>query len=177
MIVTALPLRGALLLTGEPSRDERGSFRRIVDLTALPFAPDGAVSQLSVATNAVRGTVRGLHYQAPPHEEAKVLWCSQGAIFDVLVDLRPDEPTYGRHWTGELSADAPTALYVPRGLAHGYQVLADDTHVHYAITAAYAAESARTLRWDDPQLAICWPLPVSRISARDREAPPWPPRP
>ncbi len=172
-----LAIPGATLLRADLHEDHRGSFRRVVDLPALRAAGlEAEVNQVSVATNAVVGTVRGLHWQAEPHSEAKTLWCTSGAIFDVLVDLRPGA-SYGTWLSVRLSADEPTALHVPRGVAHGYQTLADDTAVAYLISTPFVAESSRSLRWDDPTLAIAWPLPVTRISDRDREAPPWPAQP
>lgn len=170
------PLRGAVLLHGTVQGDHRGSFRRVVDVGVLAeHSLENGVDQVSVATNLLRGTVRGLHYQAEPHAEAKTLWCSAGALFDVLVDLRPQEPTFGTHWSVTLSAEEPVALHVPRGVAHGYQTLADATAVTYLIGTPYDAASARSLHWQDPHLAIAWPLPVTAISDRDRDAPPWPP--
>lgn len=178
MRVEPLPLRGAALLHGAVQEDERGSFRRVVDVGMLgDLSLENTVNQVSVAANRVRGTLRGLHYQVEPHGEAKTLWCSAGSVFDVLVDLRPDEPTYGTHWATTLSASDPVALHVPRGVAHGYQTLLDDSSLTYLIGTPYDAASARSLHWQDPHLAIPWPLPVSALSARDRDAPPWPPSP
>lgn len=172
-----LELPGVTLLRTEVHPDARGHFRRVADLAALRAAGlEADVDQVSVAANTRAGTVRGLHYQAEPHGEAKTLWVTSGAVFDVLVDLRPG-PTYGRWVSVHLDADEPTALHVPRGVAHGYQTLADDTCLAYLISTPFAADSARSLRFDDPTLAIPWPLPVSTISDRDREAPPWPPAP
>jgi dTDP-4-dehydrorhamnose 3,5-epimerase len=173
-----LTLRGAVLLRAEIHEDHRGSFRRVMDgevLVQLGFDP--RVTQISIATNHRRGTVRGMHYQAEPHGETKTLWCTHGAVYDVLVDLRPDEPTYGRWISVELTAGEPVALHVPPGIAHGYQTLIDDTALTYAIASPYVASSARSLRWDDPTVGIDWPLPVAVISDRDRGAPQWPPLP
>ncbi len=173
-----LALRGATLFRAEVHADERGTFRRIVDLPALAgLGLDPAVVQISQATNARRGTVRGMHWQADPHGESKTLWCTHGAVFDVLVDLRAGEPTYGRWVSVELSADDALALHVPPGIAHGYQTLADDSALTYAIGTPYVPESARSLRFDDPVVGIAWPLPVMVASQRDREAPAWPPSP
>ena len=176
MAAEPLAIRGAVLLRPEVRVDERGSFHRVVDvaeLTALGLDP--TVAQVSVATNRLRGTVRGMHYQVAPHTESKTLWCTAGSVFDVLVDLRPDEPTYGS-WLGlTLSADEPSALHVPAGVAHGYQTLVDGTDLTYVISAAHHPDSARSLSSADPTVGIDWPLPVTVISDRDREAPPWPP--
>lgn len=172
----ASPLRGVTLLHGAVQEDDRGSFRRVVDVKVLAeHGLETGVDQVSVATNRLRGTVRGLHYQVEPHAEAKTLWCSAGSLFDVLVDLRPEEPTYGTHWSVVLTAQQPVALHVPRGIAHGYQTLSDATEVTYLIGTPYDAASARSLHWQDPHLAIRWPLPVTALSDRDRDAPPWPP--
>ncbi len=171
-----LALAGVTLLRAEVHEDERGTFRRIVDigaLEALGLVP--AVVQISMATNIRRGTVRGMHYQAAPHEESKTLWCTHGAVFDVLVDLRVDEPTYGKWISVQLAADQPVALHVPPGIAHGYQTLVDGSALTYVIGTPYVPASARSLRWDDPTVGIEWPLPVTVISQRDREAPTWPP--
>jgi dTDP-4-dehydrorhamnose 3,5-epimerase len=176
--VEPLALRGAVLLRAEIHEDHRGSFRRVVDAEVLMHAGlDPRVTQISIATNHRAGTVRGMHYQASPHGEAKTLWCTDGAVYDVLVDLRADEPTYGRWVSVELSAAEPVAVHVPPGIAHGYQTLIDDSALTYAIGTRYVASSARSLRWDDPTVGITWPLPVEAISERDREAPLWPPSP
>jgi dTDP-4-dehydrorhamnose 3,5-epimerase len=173
-----LGLQGVTLLRAELHEDERGAFRRIVDIPVLEsLGLDPTVVQISMATNTRRGTVRGLHYQAAPHEESKTLWCTKGSVFDVLVDLRADEPTYGNWIAVRLAADRPAALHVPPGIAHGYQTLEDDSALTYVISAAYVPGSARSLRWNDPTVGIDWPLPVTVISQRDREAPLWPPSP
>ena len=177
MTIEHLPLRGAVLLHYEIHPDERGSFRRIVDLAELDAEGlDSAVVQVSSARNSETGTIRGMHYQAEPHRESKTLWCSAGSVFDVLVDLRPDEPTYGTWFGLTLTAGEPVALHIPPGLAHGYQTLQDDTELVYLISAPHRPDSARTLRWSDPTVAVTWPLPPTRISDRDREASTWPPR-
>ena len=171
-----LALRGVTLLRAEVHEDERGAFRRIVDIPTLAgLGLDAAVVQISMATNRRRGTLRGMHYQVAPHGESKTIWCTSGSVFDVLVDLRAHEPTYGSWISVHLAADLPVALHVPPGIAHGYQTLEDGTALAYAIGTPYVPESARSLRWDDPTVAIDWPLPVTAISQRDREAPLWPP--
>jgi dTDP-4-dehydrorhamnose 3,5-epimerase len=172
----ALGFRGVYLLTTEFHRDERGDFRRVVDFDVLrSLGVESDVCQVSTVTNERSGTLRGMHYQAEPNGEAKTLWCYAGEVFDVLVDLRPDEPTYG-DWLGvHLSSSEPTALHVPRGIAHGYQTLQDSSMMTYLISVPYVAESARSLRFDDPSVGIEWPLEVAVISDRDRNAPSWPP--
>lgn len=174
MRIEPLALPGPLLISGEPAHDSRGSFRRIVDLAELAeHGGDPSVVQVSTATNTAAGTVRGMHYQLPPSDESKTLWCTSGSIFDVLVDVRPGSPTAGQWCSVELSEQEPTALHVPPGFAHGYQTLADDTSLIYLISRPYDPERARTLRWDDPTVGIPWPRPVTAISDRDREAPLW----
>jgi dTDP-4-dehydrorhamnose 3,5-epimerase len=177
MKVEALSIRGAALLGGDVTVDERGTFRRVVGRGQLDDAGlESHIDEVSTATNSRRGTIRGLHYQVEPYGEAKTLWCASGAVFDVIVDLRPDEMTYG-HWESVmLSAAEPQALHVPRGVAHGYQTLDDDTELVYLISTPYSAQNARGLLWCDPTLAIPWPLPLANISERDREAPAWPPQ-
>jgi len=176
--IDLLPLRGAMLVRNEVHRDDRGSFRRIADLQEIDAAGvDTSVVQVSAAVNDVAGTIRGLHYQRVPHQESKTLWCSKGSVFDVLVDLRPQEPTYGSWIAVSLTAGENVALHVPPGVAHGYQTLEDDTELVYLVSTPHHPESARTLRWSDPTVGIDWPRPVTRISDRDREAPSWPPQP
>ena len=177
MRVEALRIAGAVLLVPEVHEDDRGTFRRVVAVDELAARGlDPHVDQVSVATNRRAGTVRGMHYQAAPHEESKTLWCSAGAVFDVLVDLRPDQPTYGEWLSVRLSADSPAGLHVPPGVAHGYQTLEDDTEMVYLISTPHVPASSRSLSWRDPTLGIDWPLPVTVVSERDREAPPWPPQ-
>ena len=127
--------------------------------------------QSAHSVNTHRGTLRGLHWQAAPHQEAKLVRCSRGAIYDVIVDIRKDSATFG-HWLGlTLTAQSQMMLFVPEGFAHGFQTLVDDTEVSYQLSAAYAAGAGRGLRFDDPRLAISWPLRVSRISDRDKALP------
>lgn len=172
MIFRELELPGAYVLEPEFHQDERGFFARA--FCRREFEDRGlepAVSQCSLSFNRRRGTLRGMHYQAPPGEEAKLVRCVRGAIHDVIVDLRQDSPTFGRHVAVELSADNRFALYVPGGFAHGFQTLADDTELYYQMSEAYDPELARGFRHDDPELGIAWPLPVTVISERDRELP------
>jgi dTDP-4-dehydrorhamnose 3,5-epimerase len=125
-----------------------------------------------VSFNGRRGTLRGLHFQAPPHEEIKLVSCTRGAVFDVAVDVRPGSPSRGK-WVGvELSADNRAAIYIPAGFAHGFQTLTDDAEVRYHISETYRPEAARGVRWDDPELAIAWPNIQERvISSRDLALP------
>jgi dTDP-4-dehydrorhamnose 3,5-epimerase len=173
MIFRKTALKGACIIELEPHGDELGQFVRT--WCRDEFRRHGietAFVQSAVSTNELRGTLRGLHWQVAPHEEAKLVRCARGAIYDVIVDIRPDSPTFGQ-WLGlTLTAGAQLMLFVPVGFAHGFQTLEDDTEVGYQLSTAYAPSAARGLRFDDPALAIDWPLPVSRISDRDRS---WPP--
>jgi dTDP-4-dehydrorhamnose 3,5-epimerase len=168
MIFTELALAGAYTVDMSRIGDERGFFAR--SFCAAEFAAQGlapVMSQCSVSFNAAKGTLRGLHYQVAPHAEEKLVRCSRGAIFDVIVDLRPESPTY-REWFGtELTADNYRALYIPKGVAHGFMSLADDAEVYYMISVPYAAGFAAGVRWNDPAVGIRWPLPPAVISERD----------
>ena len=176
MTVEPLPLRGLALLRGVRHEDDRGFLRKVlVAEDARRHGIDIRVEEVVTTANALAGTVRGMHYQVAPHEESKTLWVSSGRLYDVLVDLRPAEPTYGDWVSVELSADDDVALHVPAGIAHGYQTLEDVTSLTYLIGASHAPSHARTLRWDDPTVGIEWPLAVTRISDRDQEGHAWPP--
>jgi dTDP-4-dehydrorhamnose 3,5-epimerase len=169
---TALPLEGAYQVTSEDHRDERGSFSRIWD--SNEFARHGlasALAQSSLSWNPRRGTLRGLHYQVAPHEEAKLVSCLRGSIWDVIVDLRRDSSTFSQWHGQQLDGDSLSALYVPKGFAHGFLTLADDVLVLYQIAEAYDPKSARGVRWDDPAFNIEWPASPTLISGRDRSYP------
>ena len=171
-----LSFAGVVLLRGEVDEDERGSFRRVVDLAQMDsLGLDSRVTQVSSAFNHKTGTVRGLHYQVAPHGESKTIWCTSGSVFDVVVDLRPDESTFGQWLSVELSGKEPVAIHLPQGVAHGYQTLEADTELVYLISAPFDADSARVLSFRDSTLAIPWPLPVASISVRDQDASSWPP--
>jgi dTDP-4-dehydrorhamnose 3,5-epimerase len=165
-----LDLPGLFAIEPEEIADARGSFVRLS--CAAAFATRGLESrfvQTSLSRNHRAGTLRGLHFQQPPHAEVKLVRCIRGSLWDVVVDLRPDSPARGR-WTAlELSGCNRRALYIPQGFAHGFQTLEDDTEVLYEISAEYRPEAASGLRWDDPALAIDWPPAARRIlSDRDR---------
>jgi dTDP-4-dehydrorhamnose 3,5-epimerase len=166
------PLEGVYVLEAEPIPDERGCFARAY--AAEMLAEKGLIHDFpehSLAHNRVKGTVRGLHYQAPPHAETKIVRCTRGALYDVAADLRPDSATY-RKWTAvELSAENYRALYIPAGCAHGYQTLADDTDAYYMISEPFMPELARGVSHADPLLAVSWPLEIACISERDRALP------
>ena len=172
MRFVCLPLIGAVLIEVEPHHDSRGLFARTV--CAEEFAAHGIPTeypQCSTSFNRYRGTIRGLHFQRPPHEEAKIIRCTSGAIFDVIVDLRGDSDSYGRWYGVELSQDNRHSIYVPPGFAHGFQTLTDAAEIYYMIGAAYVPAAASGVRWDDPAIGIRWPLPVSMISDRDASLP------
>jgi dTDP-4-dehydrorhamnose 3,5-epimerase len=164
-----LPLEGAFAVIGEPHEDERGSFAR--SWSSAEFAERSLASQLaetSLSYTSTRGTLRGLHYQVAPHAEDKLVTCVRGMIWDVIVDLRADSPSFCR-WHGiELGGARPDSLYVPEGCAHGFITLSDDVVVLYQISVAHDATSARGVRWNDPAFAIQWPLEPSVINDRDR---------
>ena len=176
MIFTATQLDDAWLIDLEPREDERGFFARIWCRRELAaHGLDTEIAQKSVSYNRQCGTLRGPHFQRSPHEEIKIVRCMRGAIFDVIVDLKPGSPTY-LQWHGfELSAENRRALYVPKGFAHGFQALTDHAEVAYQISAFYATEAAAGYRYDDAAFGIVWPLPVSVISERDLRWPPFKP--
>lgn len=165
-------IAGVFLVEQEPISDERGFFART--WSARELADRGlepALAQCSLSFNRRRGTLRGLHYQAPPRAEVKIVRCTRGRLFDVAVDLRPDSPTF-RAWVGaELTPDNGRALYIPRGFGHGFVTLEDESVVDYSISAEYAPELARGVRYDDPLFGIAWPLAPAVIAPRDRDYP------
>jgi len=175
MLFEPLKLPGAWVIRLEPIADERGSFAR--SWCSEEYRSRGLnprLVQCNISTNRRRGTLRGLHYQAPPHEEAKLIRCTRGAVYDVVVDLREGSPTL-RDWAAvELSAENHLAVYIPEGCAHGFQTLADDSEMFYQMAESYAPESARGVRWDDPAFAIVWPIPDPLMSSRDRGYPDYP---
>lgn len=172
MIFRESELAGAWLIDLEPIDDERGFFART--FCRVEFAAHGletGVAQCNLSYNRHRGTLRGMHFQAAPGEEAKLVRCTRGAIFDVIVDLRPDSATYCR-WVGvALSAAERRMLWVPQGLAHGFLTLEDHAEVCYQMSAPFRPELARGVRWNDPAFAIDWPEPPRVISERDRSYP------
>jgi dTDP-4-dehydrorhamnose 3,5-epimerase len=165
-------IAGVVLIESDPAVDERGSFSRAY--CRREFAEDGidfVPVQISFSANTRRGTLRGLHFQAPPQSEAKLVSCIRGAAFDVAVDLRADSPTYG-HWSAvELTSASRKALYIPPGCAHGFQTLEDETELLYLISEFYDPALQRGVRWDDPTLAVEWPQEPSVISEHDRGLP------
>ena len=172
MIFSPLTLPGAYVIDLERQDDERGFFARSWDRSEFEaHGLNPRIEQCSVSFNRRRGTLRGMHYQAAPHEEAKLVRCTAGAVYDVIVDLRPSAPTLTRWEAVELTAHNHRMLYVPEGLAHGFLTLVDDTEVSYQISEAYRPELGRGIRWNDPAFEIAWPERVLVISARDASFP------
>jgi dTDP-4-dehydrorhamnose 3,5-epimerase len=172
MIWRETELPGAFVVESEPAEDERGWFARIYDESELEER--GLVSRFvqgSVAHNKEWGTLRGLHYQAEPHAEAKLVRCITGSVHDVIVDLRPGSSTFKRWAAVELTAEGGPMLYVPEGLAHGYLTLEDETETLYLISAPYSPQAARGVRWDDPAFGIEWPHEPRVMSDKDKA---WP---
>ena len=170
--VTPLYLPGAFLIEIDPASDERGFFARTwCEEELASHGLDTRIAQCSVSFNQRRGTLRGMHYQAAPREEAKLVRCTQGIVYDVLLDLRPHSPTYCKWTAKELSARNRRSVYVPPGIAHGFQTLSDEAELFYQISQPFAAALAQGVRWDDPAFDIAWPEPVSSLSNRDRHYP------
>jgi len=170
MILTESALPGVLILDIEPLADERGFFARTY--CSEEFADRGlgpGLSQCSVSFNARRGTLRGLHLQAVPHEEHKLVRCTSGSIFDVIVDMRPESPGYRRWVSLELTAQNRRSVFIPPGFAHGFITLSDDAEVYYMISVPHAPKHARGFRWNDPAFGIEWPLMPTVISPRDAD--------
>jgi dTDP-4-dehydrorhamnose 3,5-epimerase len=168
VIFTPVSLAGAWLVALEPHEDERGFFARV--WCAREFADhglDARLVQASMSLTLRRGTLRGMHWQAAPHEEVKLVRCVRGAIHDVILDLRPGSPTYLQHVSAELTAANRLALYIPRGFAHGFQTLEDDTEVFYQMSDFYEPAAARGARWNDPAFGIAWPVTAPILHPRD----------
>lgn len=165
-IETGLP--GAFVVEIEPLEDERGFFARTFCRSEFEaHGLDPCVAQCSISFSRQTGTLRGLHFQRPPYEEVKLVRCTAGAIFDVIVDLRPDSPTFLRHAAVDLTASNRRMIYVPTSFAHGFQTLSDHAEVFYQMSQFHAAEAACGLRWNDAACGIRWPLDVTVISKRD----------
>lgn len=168
MRFTPARVTGVTIVDIEPVTDERGLFGR--SWCADEFARNGLnphLVQCNISRNVYRGTLRGMHLQRHPHEEAKLVRCTQGAIHDVALDLRRDSPTFCQWAACELTADNHRMLYIPEGCAHGFQTLTDEAEVFYQMSAAYHADSGSGVRYDDPAFGIEWPLPPVQVSARD----------
>jgi dTDP-4-dehydrorhamnose 3,5-epimerase len=171
---TETPLRGAFVIDLEPQRDERGFFART--FCTAEFAKhelDSKVVQCNLSSNLKAGTLRGMHFQQKPANEAKLVRCVRGAIHDVVVDLRPQSATYRRHFAVELSGENRRALFVPKLFAHGFQTLTDHAEIEYQMSEFHTPGAARGFRYDDAAFAISWPLPISVISTQDLAWPPF----
>jgi dTDP-4-dehydrorhamnose 3,5-epimerase len=169
VIFHAAPLPGVFIVEPERREDQRGFFART--WCQREFAEAGLnadLVQISVSFNRRRGTLRGMHYQAAPHAEVKLVRCTRGAIWDVALDLRPGSPKFLQHFGLELSADNCTALYIPEGVAHGFQTLVPDTEILYQMSEFYAPAAARGVRYDDPAFGIRWPIAHPVLLERDR---------
>jgi dTDP-4-dehydrorhamnose 3,5-epimerase len=167
-----MALKGAFLVEPAPVDDERGLFART--WCFREFKAQGletAIAQCSVSFNKMKGTLRGMHYQVSPHEEAKLVRCTMGSIYDVIIDLRPQSPTYKQYVAEILSSENRKMLYIPKGCAHGFLTLEDCTEVFYQISIFYTSEYARGVRWNDPVFGISWPSEVRVISERDSNYP------
>jgi dTDP-4-dehydrorhamnose 3,5-epimerase len=169
VIFTPTDLNGAFIVEAEPRSDDRGFYTRT--WCAREFSAHGlnvSLAQSGLSYNRKRGTIRGMHMQAAPHAQTRLVRCARGAIYDVIIDLRPDSPTYCRWLAVELRGSSRAMLYVPEGFAHGFQTLEDDTEVAYHMSGFYEPTAERGVRWNDPRFAITWPLPDAITSDKDR---------
>jgi dTDP-4-dehydrorhamnose 3,5-epimerase len=172
VIVTETKLKGAFVLEPKRFEDERGFFARNWSRQELAaHGLDTRIAECNISFNRKRGTLRGMHYQAAPHGQVKIVRCTMGAIYDVIIDLRPDSVTYRQWLAVELTAQNRLMLYIPVDFAHGFQTLLDDTEVSYQMSSVYAPASERAVRWDDPAFGISWPEPVTVMNTRDRSHP------
>jgi dTDP-4-dehydrorhamnose 3,5-epimerase len=172
MRFTPTPVDGAVVIDLEPHTDERGLFARtFCTETFAAEGLEGGFVQANTSFSHAKGTLRGLHYQLAPSAEAKLVRCVRGALWDVVLDLRPASPSVGRWYGTELTADNRRALYVPQGCAHGFLTLTDGVEALYQVTAAYDPARERGVRWDDPRFAIAWPASPMLMSERDRSHP------
>jgi dTDP-4-dehydrorhamnose 3,5-epimerase len=174
MLFEATNLKNAFVISLEIRDDDRGGFART--FCAKEFEEHGLkpmVAQCNMSFNYKKGTLRGMHYQLSPAAETKLVRCTRGAIYDVIIDLRPDSPTYKQHFGIELTADNRKALYVPEMFGHGYQALTDDAEVIYQVGEFYSPGYERGIRYDDPEFGIEWPIPVTVISDKDANWPPF----
>ena len=166
------PLKGAFLIEPDRIEDERGYFAR--SYCQSEFSKQGInldIKQSNISFNKDKGTLRGMHYQEKPHEEAKLVRCSRGSIYDVILDLRVDSPTFKQWFSSELSEENNAMFYIPEGFAHGFQTLQDDSEVFYEMFESYYPEFARGIRWNDPAFGITWPDDQRVISDRDLSYP------
>lgn len=172
MIFTETDLKGAFVIDPEPNRDPRGWFART--FCEREFGAHGLETrfvQHSTSQNVQKGTLRGMHFQHAPHAEVKLVRCLKGAIYDLIIDLRPDSPTFKQARGYELTEENVRQLYIPKGFAHGFQTLTDNCEIGYLISEFYAPAAASGVRWDDPAFSIDWPMPPTVLSDRDKA---WP---
>lgn len=169
MIFIEIELKGAFIIELDKKQDNRGFFARAFcqqEFNAKGLKP--VIAQANIAFNYAKGTLRGMHFQYPPTPETKIVRCTRGSILDIIVDLRPESPTYLHHISVELSDENHRALYVPERFAHGYQVLRDHTETSYHVGEFYTPDAEGGLAYDDPRLQLRWPLPVTAISNKDK---------
>jgi dTDP-4-dehydrorhamnose 3,5-epimerase len=172
MIFGELRLKDAFIVDIQKMEDERGFFARTFSEDEFEARGlNGRLAQSSISFNKRKGTLRGMHYQIAPNEEAKVVRCTQGAVYDVILDLRRDSPTFKQWEAVELTSENRRMIYVPEGFAHGFQTLEDNSEVMYHMTEFYAPEAARGVRWDDPAFEIRWPAADRTIAPRDQQYP------
>jgi dTDP-4-dehydrorhamnose 3,5-epimerase len=174
MLFTETRLKGAYLIDVERHTDERGFFgrswcREEFETRGL----DPRLVQCNISFNEKQGTVRGMHYQTDPYQESKLVRCTMGALYDVIIDLRPDSATFAQWLAVELTSENRRGLYIPRGFAHGFQTLSDNTEVFYQMSEFYHPEAARGVRWDDRAFCIEWPIKTLVISEKDQQYPDW----
>ncbi len=169
MLFKPLRLTGAYVIELKSFSDERGEFVKSFSKEAFKQANlESDYVECNISRNRIKGTLRGLHRQIAPHQEVKVIFCTKGSLYDVIVDLRPDSPTYKEWIAIELHENKREMIYIPRGFAHGFQTLEDDTELFYYVSACYRPESERGVRWNDPALGIHWPLEITCMSEKDR---------
>jgi dTDP-4-dehydrorhamnose 3,5-epimerase len=172
LIFSETALSGAYIIEPEKINDQRGSFARVWCRRELEqHGLKGDLAQSNIGFSYRKGTLRGLHFQRAPHQEVKIVRCTRGSMFDVVVDLRPESPTYKRWFGVELNDENRRMIYVPEGFAQGYMTLADNTEMNYHTSEFYSADAASGVRYDDPVIGIRWPLAVTVISEQDRN---WP---
>ena len=171
MKFTPLPLAGSYLIDLERKGDSRGFFARA--FCQREFGKEGLdcdIAQINCSFSARHGTLRGMHYQLAPHAETKIVRCIRGRLWDVMLDLREGSPTFGKWYGHELTDENRSMLYIPKGFAHGFMTLEDDTEILYLVTEYYSPAHERTVRWNDPTFAIKWPAVPTEVSEKDRNA-------
>ena len=168
MKITPTAIPGAFVVDIEPIKDERGFFARTFCVDELQSAGlNTSFPQCNISYNEKKATLRGMHYQVEPYEEIKLVRCTAGSVYDVLVDIRPESAAYKKWFSVELSASNRRAIYIPKGIAHGFITLTDGAELLYMMSSQYKAEAARGVRWNDPEIGIDWPLKPAVISERD----------